>query len=85
MLEGMVKRLREDNGVIVPTFDSEDSDFNLYVVDYGELYTGEESKKYIPDPLLVMIKAASSVFAHYYGDKINFLPASKSVTSEGST
>jgi hypothetical protein len=94
MLEKMKEQLSNESGgkgkVRVPTSNIRDSeDPRLYKVKFGDLFKTAEGRKYIPDPLLLLIKAAVNLSAnHYSGCKL--LPAcvagssEESVSSEGS-
>jgi hypothetical protein len=62
----------------------ESEDPRLYKVKFVGLFADEEGKKYIPDPLLLLIKAAVNLSAHHYSTSCKLLPAYMSVSSEES-
>jgi len=81
----MKDKLSKEGEVYVPTRKLGDSeDPRLYKVKFGDLFENEEERKYIPDPLLLLIKAAVNLSAHHYTRDCKLLPACMSVSSEES-
>ena len=71
--------------VFVPTPKlGESEDPRLYKVKFGDLFPDEEGRKYIPDPLLLLLKAAVNLSAHHYSTSCKLLPTCMSVSSEES-
>ena len=86
IMREMKQELSKNFGkVYVPTSKLGDSeDPRLYKVQFGGLFEDDEGKKYIPDPLLLLIKAAVNLSAHHYSKTCMLLPACMSVSSEES-
>ena len=92
MMQCMKEKIYEEDGdkkkkckVFVPTSKlGESEDPKLYKVKFGDLFADEEERKYIPDPLLLLFKAAVNLSAHHYSTSCKLLPAGMSVSSEES-
>lgn len=85
LLKNMVGKLGEGQ-VWVPTSGwGINDDPKVYKVKYGDLFVSDEAKKYIPDPLLLLIKAAVNLSAHHYARNCKLLPACISLSSEESS
>ncbi|KAL7572202.1 hypothetical protein ACA910_011734 [Epithemia clementina (nom. ined.)] len=82
-MESMLEELLKENKVKVPV-EKEVSEPKLYKVSFGDLYNGEEAKKYIPDPLLLLVKATVNLSAVHYSKTKKLLQACLSVSSEES-
>jgi hypothetical protein len=82
-MESMLEELLKENKVAVPV-EKEVSEPKLYKVSFGDLYNGEEAKKYIPDPLLLLVKAAVNLSAVHYSRAKKLLQACLSLSSEES-
>jgi hypothetical protein len=82
MMNKMRERLLLEDKVFVPTDQLGDSEEpRLFKVKFGDLFKGEEERKYIPDPLLLLIKSAVNLSAHNYST-CKLLPACSVVSSE---
>ena len=63
----------------------DDGKIKLYKVKFGNLFPEPDGKMYIPDPLLLLIKAAVNLSAHNYSQDCKLLPACPSVSSAESS
>ncbi|KAG7362036.1 hypothetical protein IV203_025702 [Nitzschia inconspicua] len=83
VLKNMFGELKEGK-VWVPTSDwGIEDDPKVYKVKFGILFDIPEAKKYIPDPLLLLIKAAVNLSAFHYRKNCKLRPACTSLSSEG--
>jgi hypothetical protein len=54
----------------------------LYKIHFGNLFQGDESRKYIPDPLPLLMKAAVNLSAVFYSRTRKLLPVCGSEESD---
>jgi len=89
VVEKMKTKLETKDGeekgkVLVPTGKlGEAEDPKLFKVKFADLFVNAEERKYIPDPLLALFKAAVNLSAYHY-KTCKLLPACISVSSEES-
>jgi hypothetical protein len=85
VLKNMRDKLNEGQ-VWVPTSGwGIDDDPKVYKVKFGDLFDSDEAKKYIPDPLLLLIKASVNLSAHHYAKNCKLRPACDSLSSQESS
>lgn len=71
----MLGKLKEGQVWVPTSACGNDDDPKLYKVKFDDLFDTNDAKKYIPDPLLLLIKAAVNLSAYHYGDNCKLRPA----------